>query len=110
MDLLDRLEPDAVFGAAYQWLRRRRRDYSDHAEVWSFRHMSTCCTVSTGLCRYGGRHNRPYTDPLTRRRLDRHTQIADEAAATRRIRHRSERPLSRGLIPPIDLNTLLDMV
>jgi hypothetical protein len=34
---LDRLASDAVLNAAYEWLCHRRRDYPDHADVWSFR-------------------------------------------------------------------------
>ena len=34
---LDRLTSDAVLDAAYEWLCHRRRDYPDHADVWSFR-------------------------------------------------------------------------
>ena len=34
---LDRLASDAVLNAAYEWLCQRRRDYPDHADVWSFR-------------------------------------------------------------------------
>jgi len=37
MDLFDSLSFDAVLDAACEWLCHRRRDYPDHADVWSFR-------------------------------------------------------------------------
>jgi hypothetical protein len=35
--ILAEITSDAVLDAAYEWLCRRRRDYSANADVWAFR-------------------------------------------------------------------------
>jgi hypothetical protein len=37
MPILTQLVSDHVLDTAYQWLRRRRRDYSANSDVWAFR-------------------------------------------------------------------------
>jgi hypothetical protein len=37
MTFLDQLTSDNVLDTAYDWLRRRRREYSANADVWAFR-------------------------------------------------------------------------
>jgi RNA-directed DNA polymerase len=37
MPILTEITSDAVLGAAYDWLCRRRRQYSANSDVWNFR-------------------------------------------------------------------------
>ena len=37
MPVIEQLASDDVLDRAYEWLCRRRRDYSPHSDVWAFR-------------------------------------------------------------------------
>jgi hypothetical protein len=37
MPILAQITSDDVLDTAYEWLCRRRRDYSPHSDIWAFR-------------------------------------------------------------------------